>query len=83
MSEREAQAAGAPRPLRLCGIGSVALALALASVATTGCTSPPPALPASVMAQGVEAVPEEHPELTEQQLAACGDCHLTSDAPTP
>lgn len=59
------------------------MVLATMTVAVlSGCAGPPPALPASVMAQGAEAVPEEHPELTDAQLAACGDCHLTSDAPT-
>lgn len=63
-------------------LGGVIVAVVVAAQLVAGCAGPPPALPASVMAQGVEAVPEKHPKMTEQQAAACGDCHRTSDAPT-
>lgn len=57
------------------------LALAATTI-TAGCAaSPPPALPVQVLAQGADAVPEEHPKLTAEQIAQCGLCHRASDAP--
>ncbi|MDZ4169331.1 MAG: hypothetical protein U1E26_06720 [Coriobacteriia bacterium] len=61
-------------------VGGLAV-IAAGALLATGCAGPPAALPASVLAQGVEAVPEKHPKMSEEQLMACGNCHRTSDAP--
>lgn len=59
----------------------VLLAAVCCIAAACGCSGPPPALPQSVIAQGIEALPKKHPEVPPEQLERCTDCHRVADAP--
>lgn len=67
--------------IRPCSAGATIAGLLAMALLVSACQKPPPALTTSTIAKGVAAVPEKHPQMTDEGRKDCTICH--KEVPDP